>query len=399
MSTSKKTSSSQKPFKRTAYFISGLHPFGFEHFWPILKKGAQQHARLYPRKIDINQTGDWDGNPEVILRAKEKGARDTITTYRYMKWNDLVIERMKEPYIIAFFGMLFIFIKGIFNGEVRKLYKLSRGFGNGMVYVNIPIFIILGVTFFSAIYFYSSLGLLSVLMVGLGLIGAITLTKSFEKFFHIKHYYHLFKIRFDWNAGKEKSLEKRIDKFSNQLAQALLTDDTDELLIIGHSYGTLLAVDALAKALDKIKGKKIKPKKVGLITVGAIHHSIAICKSAHSYRKSLGTVGGDERIYWLEPFSPQDGGNFPKCNPVTDFTDVSPAYGPHQKSIKYKELVTPKTYKKNKHNFWRMHFQYLYEGEIPGDYSFFRMLCSDHPLEKNYGYREKLQKKTSKEKK
>ncbi len=384
-------SGSKEPFKRTVYFISGLHDFGFRYFWPFLKRGARDHSKIYGRKVHVEKTGEYDGSPEVTFKAHELEGPDVETTYRYMKWNDIVEDRMKIWFPFAFFHVLYLFLRIILSGDLYKIYRHYWGFGNGIIFMSLATLFFFGLGAGIAWFAAGLLGAMGWSLYAVMLIAgltSVTIASRFENSLHIQLSYHLIRMRTDWPNGRAKDLEGRIDVFADTIAEALLNDDSDEILIVGHSYGTLVAVDVLAKALERVKGRALAPKNIGLITLGAIHHYIAVQKSAEFYRKSLAIVGGDERVNWFEPFCPQDGMNFPRCNPTVDFTNADPVYGPVQKSLKVKELLSPAHYKKFKRNFWHMHFQYLREGDIPGDYSYFRMICSNQYLQNNYGLRE-----------
>jgi|GEM_PF-6983623 len=369
-----------------------MHPFGFRFFWLILKRHSKKHSKLYGRNITAEITGEWYNSPEVTLKSSMDGQHNVETTYRYLKWNDLVAEQLCSNYFKAIFFSNIYLLKMIISGDLVRLYRYYWGFGNG----------ILAISFFSVFFFYGGIALGVYLMGFLGvhfIIGAViggiigtatcAIISGGKDRLKIKLYYQLAYMRGRYAKGKATEFYGRFDEFEDKLRRAYLEDDCDEVLVIGHSYGSLLVVDLLAKVFNSYGDQPPKAKKWGLVTLGAIHHYLAVLKQAGWYRDALKTVGSQRDFYWFEGFSLQDGLNFPKCNPVRDFTDIESLSGPVQKSVKYKELVTKENYKKYKYNFWQMHFQYLKEGDYAGDYSFFRMICSDQSLENNYGLSEK----------
>ncbi|WND01991.1 hypothetical protein QGN29_10575 [Temperatibacter marinus] len=387
----------EKPYKRIVYFLGGLLPYGPRYYLPFLKRGARQHSKLYDRSISFEKNGEWQGSPETLLRTTEEGCRNVETRYRFLAWDDLVKGRLDRSFIVATLHSYLLFIRLIFSGDIFKIYRYYWGFGNGIMVLAVMQLLIqfggLGVGLLA--FNYSSIDVSPVIAWSLSfLFGffALVFVQWRGDPFRFQMSNELLRMRWDYAHGQFDDVKPRLERFRLNLKESLQQEDCDEFILVGHSYGSLIAVDMMADLLRDVPEEKSKAKKLGLVTLGSIHHFLAVLPSAVKYRKSLEEVGSSNRLYWFEPFIPQDGMNFPKCNPIHDFTSVQPISGPHQKSVKYKELVRRETYAKKKRDFWSMHFQYLKEGDYQGDYSYFRIICSDQPLSENYGLREKSKK-------
>lgn len=386
----------QKPYKRSVFFIGGMLPVGKRFYNTTLKREARRHGELYDRNVSVKESADYKGMRQAEIRStcpKSYGERDCITHYRTMDWGDLQAKWKQENFITILFLTYLEIIKTFLVGDIFRFYAHYWGFGNGILLLAImPIIFIIAVPWLTL----TGLGYLGLpvyldwaltVVIFIGFMWALGAGKKDR--LALRSIFELIRIRRDYANGSRKDLDKRLDEFAALLKQSLLEEDCDELLVVGHSFGCLLGVEVIARAQKGLDVDKIKPKNFSFLTCGSVHHYVAIIKKAQRYRDALAVTGALPYLYWLEPSLPQDGMNFPKRNAVEDFTNIKPVSGPHKKSVKYGELVSKETYKKLYRDFWKMHFQYLKEGEYQGDYSFYRMIASSQPLQENYGLREK----------
>lgn len=380
-----------KAFKRKVFFIGGMIPHGTRYYTPILMKGMARHGKLYDRKIDFEMPEGERAIPEFTMQSSCTGEQDTQTHFKSLDWGDLQRKWKKENFFFAMMKGYFALFKLIFLGDLFRIYRYYWGFGNGIVILAlIPLLLLFG-SFALVSYGLDFLALPPVLhwvatyILACLLITVVTMGKDRTG---LRMAVHLIRIRYDYAAGRRRDLETRLDEFAREVKDAMLNEDCDEMLIVGHSFGALLAVDVLSRILPYIHKDDIKANHIGLLNLGSIHHYVGVIPGAHQFRQALKIVGESDLLYWFEPYIPQDGINFPGRNAVEDFAGISPVSGPHKKSVRYRELVREETYKETKYKFWWMHFQYLREGDYQGDYSFYRMICSDKPLRDNYGLRE-----------
>ena len=377
---SQDTAQRDRPFRRTVFFISGFHDFGFRYFWPILKRESRHHSRLYGRPVTIQETPDG-----AHLTADDFG-RTVAVDYRYMAWNDIAKRRLKQTLLEIYWHMVVRIVSYHLSGRYFRLMRAYWGFTNGVYYMLFSMLAVSIVTFFFADWFLAFIfddrdflrGLFS---VGIAYVAPCLIFERYENYFRIKLMWLIFRMTLEQKNGTCADLFERLDGFEDDIYSELKRGEADEILIIGHSYGSILATELagrLQKRLDNEKASKASP--LSLLTIGDINALFVIAGCSQSFREMLAYAAQSKRLRWVTVFSPQDGLNFPKYNVAKEDLGIKDTTGPVFKSLMLKKVTSPKTYKWLKKSFWRMHFQYLREADYQNDFSFFRSIASARML-------------------
>lgn len=150
----------------------------------------------------------------------------------------------------------------------------------------------------------------------------------------------------------------RLEDFATHAAAAL-AEDVDELLVVGHSIGTHLAVSLVAALL---RGGHVRPggPALGLLTLGQTIPMMSFLPAAGRLRGDLRLLAAERRITWVDVSAPADGACFALCDPVS-VSGVAPAgkRWPLVLSCALSQTLAPATWARLKRRFFRVHFQYL----------------------------------------
>ena len=175
----------------------------------------------------------------------------------------------------------------------------------------------------------------------------------------------------------------RLDGFVAHAAAAL-AEDVDEVLIVGHSIGTHLAVSLLAALLRR---GLIRPggPAVGLLTLGQTIPMMSFLPDALRLRADLRLVATAAGITWVDVSAPADGACFALCDPVA-VSGVAPAgrRWPLVISCAFSQTLAPATWTRLRRRFFRLHFQYLCAFDAiagrPGAYDYFAITAGPQTL-------------------
>ncbi len=142
-------------------------------------------------------------------------------------------------------------------------------------------------------------------------------------------------------------------------AAAALAEDVDEVLVVGHSIGTHLAVSLVAALLRE---GRILPggPALGLLTLGQTIPMMSFLPGATRLRADLRLCAAAGAITWVDVSAPADGACFALCDPVA----VSGVAPPGQRwplvlSCAFSQTLAPATWARLRRRFFRLHFQYL----------------------------------------
>lgn len=155
----------------------------------------------------------------------------------------------------------------------------------------------------------------------------------------------------------------------------------DEVLLVGHSFGVVPAVDVAASLLRRPRhaGKT----RVGLLTLGSTQPMVSAFRSAEAHRAALAEVATSPDIHWVDYESPSDYIAVGSVDPIAsigiDLGDRA-RRGPLLRSVELRRALTPHSYRRILLNLFARHFQYLKAADRPAAYSYFRIVCAAAPL-------------------
>jgi hypothetical protein len=358
--------------KRIVYYIGGFDPRGVRHYHALYKEHSQKQSKINgiettvsSRKKIHNHLHQWE------IDAID-GGLNVHTTYRFLSWDDIIRAQWSSGLLSYYKDFIYCIIAYIFNGLVFSFAKASP---KQMLAAFYPVVYLLGVLF-TALYAGMSLyewwgGWISVIpSVGI----AIVILLLFEKFgnkigvFWLLRIY-AFSVR--WGKGEVYSIEDRIDHFSQEIAKAVRDEDADEILLISHSVGTILAVSVLARALQK---ESDGWERFAMVTLGECIPLVSFQPNAKDYRHELRQVSQQKDLFWIDYTSPIDGA----CFPLHDFMHSSGISTenssiPLYRSTRFHTLYDKITYKKLRRDWYKTHFLYITSTQKSGEYDYYAM--------------------------
>jgi hypothetical protein len=182
------------------------------------------------------------------------------------------------------------------------------------------------------------------------------------------------RARPEWDA--------RIDRFAEHLVSVARTSDADEIVIVGHSSGSFLGTEILARALRLDPGLGRHGPRIVLLTIGGNFPIVGFHAASTEFRGHLRQLAIEPSIDWIDCQSRKDVMNFYPFDPVAGHgIDVGPLRrNPQVVSVRFREIIKPEHYNAFRWKFFRVHFQFVMANERPHAYDFFMIACGPVPL-------------------
>jgi hypothetical protein len=176
--------------------------------------------------------------------------------------------------------------------------------------------------------------------------------------------------------------DERLDRFAKYLCDVARGSDAEEIVLIGHSSGSFLGTEIVARAL------KLDPRlgghgpRVVLLTLGGNYPIVGFHKAASDFRAHLRDLALEPSIDWIECQARKDVMNFFDLDPIASHgIDVGDARcNPTIVPIRFREMILPEHYNRFRWQFFRVHFQFVMANEVPHAYEFFMIVCGPVPL-------------------
>jgi len=194
--------------------------------------------------------------------------------------------------------------------------------------------------------------------------------------------------------GELPALEARLDRFAERMVELSHDHKLDELLIVGHSSGAMLAASMVARAVAREPAlRSAHGPSVALLTLGHCMPLLSCQPEASAFRAELLALRERGALPWVDFTAPADG----CCSALTDPTALhvsaaqaaedlarGAAGGPKLLSPRFNKLFSAARYAAVRRDKYRCHFQYLMATELPGDYDYFLITAGPELLQTRF---------------
>jgi len=390
--------------RRRVFYIPGYDPIHPRRYRELYRKESRDQAAIsgYDIAISPRKGALYGWNVEATINETAVSAEVEV-----LVWSDIVRDSMSNTISATYLQLVRTAWTYIASGTLRRLMWLRKGpviaalYPVGMLIVQMMLAIL-------AIWAVSSvlargIGVMEqwiwpdraatplyypklIASLAAGAVAGVAVLRWFKardgKFFA---YYlmHDYAYSARSKGANTPELEARMAEFTDVIAAAL-TDDVDEVLVVGHSSGAHLAVSCLA---DLIRQNRVPANGpvLSFLSLGQVVPMVSFLPKADRLRADLHYLSQREEVTWVDVTAPGDGCAFALCDPVA-VSGVAPKNqtGPLVISAAFTQTLKPETWAKLRWRFFRLHFQYLCAFDNPGDYDYFQITAGPITLRERY---------------
>src|SRR6202041_3665747 len=169
-------------------------------------------------------------------------------------------------------------------------------------------------------------------------------------------------------------IEQRLDRLATELVAAASNFAADEILVIGHSLGAVLAVDLLDRALklEPALGRNKMP--VTFLSVGSSILKVGLHPMATRFRTTIERVAKSRAIFWGDYQALIDPLNFYKSRPMAEM-GLSTENEATIRGVKLSRVLNHDMYRRIRLNFFRLHCQFVSGNDRRTSYDYFMLIC------------------------
>ena len=394
-------SGSGKVTSRRVFYIPGYDPIHPRRYRELYRSESKAQAEV--------------SGYEIALKPKPKGenygwsVEATIqdaqvhTDVEVLVWSDIVRDSMATSIPATYLQLVRTAWVYIASGALWRLMKLRKGpviaalYPVGMLLLQLGIAMGLGLAMFPIVtgilLGVLGLSLPPLLLTGVcltaGIGSAVMLLRWFKSKdgkFYAYYLMHDYSYSASSRGANPPELEARIALFTDAIAQALISD-VDEVLVVGHSSGAHLGVSIMA---DLIRQGRVPGQGPALsfLTLGQVVPMVSFLSQAHRLRGDLQYLSARDELTWVDVTAPGDGCSFALCDPVS-VSGVAPTgkKWPLVFSAAFTQTLSPERWKELRWRFFRLHFQYLCAFDRPKDYDYFQITAGPLTLAARYADR------------
>ena len=171
-----------------------------------------------------------------------------------------------------------------------------------------------------------------------------------------------------------QSSTPELDRMAEELVAAAREKKADEIVLVGHSLGAVLAVDLLDRALLMWPELGRNGTRLVLLSVGSSILKIGLHRGARRFRASLQRVATARGVFWGEYQSLTDVMNFYRTDPVRSL-GLTAGRPPFVRLVRFRSMLSPAGYRRLRRNFFRVHCQFIRANDCRASYDYFMFVC------------------------
>lgn len=375
---------------RHIVYIQGYDPRGLAQYYRMFRTELRRFARLYgiaattsrPKAITADEIASWT----IETKAADWQTR---TDYDFLRFEDFIQRDLAQPIWRIVLHAVWIYWRLVFRGTAFRFLKASWRF---FTFITWPHLILLAEALCCAAIAYAiewaldALGVPDLFSMVAAAAVFIALLGSLLKYTENRTYvlYLLADTIWTWQFAHRQRPEwdERIDRFAQHLVKVAGTSSAEEIVVVGHSSGSFLGLEILARALELDPALGRHGPRVVLLTIGANFPIVGFHASSHEFRSHLRQLAVEPSIDWIDCQARKDVMNFFQFDPVAAHgIDAGPARrNPTIVPVRFREIILPENYARFRRHFFRVHFQFVMANQIPHAYDFFMIVCGPVPL-------------------
>lgn len=354
------------PTHRQVFFIGGFDPKSPRHYHRLYRDAAKHRPRgadVEPVTVGTRESVSplmdaWDvnwGAGEQCLRSR----------YAVLRWDDLVRQHWPRSQAHILMDHWRVYVGALRQGVFGRIRRASR-----------PVFWLAMLPLLIGVVLAAVSGLVVAGLQAGGLVSAtwgaalapvlwLLLLRLWRRWVDSDWLLRLYSFTVSQAAGRLPALEQRLDAWADEVVQCAEARPESQLLVVGHSTGSILAVSVMSRVLARRPAwGRPGSRPLELLTLGHCTPILAWQDNAAAFRNELARVVAAPGVSWLDVTAPADWAAFGRVGPWLGadrpgLRQVSPQFHRSMSAAAYQNLL------KHRH---LLHMHYLRPQELAGGY-------------------------------
>jgi pimeloyl-ACP methyl ester carboxylesterase len=375
---------------RHIIYIQGYDPRGLAQYYRMFRTELRKFGRLYQLSATMSRPqGASDGEIASWTIETKAGDWQTRTSYDFLRFEDFIQRDLASPIWRTVLKAVWIYWRLVFAGTIARFWRANWRFATFITY---PHFLLLLEAVCAAALAFalekglSALGIPDLLSTAAAVAVFVAILGTVLKYTENQTYllYVLSDTIWTWEFSHRARPEwdQRIDRFAQHLVKVARESNAEEIVIVGHSSGSFLGTEMLARALQLDPALGRHGPRIVLLTIGGNFPIVGFHAASQGFRDHLRVLAVEPSVDWIDCQSRKDVMNFYPFDPIKGHDiDVGEARrNPKIVSVRFRDIIKPEHYNVFRWKFFRVHFQFVMANERPHAYDFFMIVCGPIPL-------------------
>lgn len=369
--------------QRHVIYVGGYEPRGARGYYKLFQRECDRFRRVWPVSLTLHP-GEFDSEDFARWLVEASASNWQVsTTYDFLRLERFIRSDMAEPTMRHIPRSLGWVVDDLLSGAQFRIFRASWRFGVHLLFVQLVLLawlalpVATGLVIADVATKYLGLSTLA------GVIAcAAAALASFLALQPIANRWGAIQISSCWVVlrrfarGRATWIDQVIDVGARRLLAIAQLHDTDELVVVGHSAGGVIASAVMARALELDPDLGGRGPRLVLLTLGSVMPAVALHPAALRMREIVRRLAVEPTIVWIDCQSRKDVMAFLNFDPV-DGVGVhvgTRRCNPLTWRVRFKDMLSPTDYRRLRWKFFRVHFQYIMAGDRPSPYDYILLI-------------------------
>jgi hypothetical protein len=374
--------------RRHVIYVGGYEPRGARGYYKLFQRECDRFQRVWPVSLTI-QPGEFDSEDFAHWMVDVHASNWQVsTTYDFLRLERFIRSDMAEPMMRHIPRSLGWIVGDLASGAQFRIFRASWRFGLHLLFVQSVLLAWLALA--AAIGVMA--GYVAADHLGFSPVGIITsflaALASFLALRPVAERWAAVQIPSCWvtlrrfGRGRATWLDQVIDVGARRLIAVAQINDADELVVVGHSAGGVIASAVMARALEFDPDLGRRGPRLVLLTLGSVMPAVALHPAARRMREIVKCLAVESTLAWIDCQSRKDVMAFLNFDPV-DGVGVhvgAQRCNPLTWRVRFKDMLSPADYRRLRWKFFRVHFQYIMASDRPAPYDYILLIGGPVPI-------------------
>jgi hypothetical protein len=374
--------------RRQIFFVGGYHPLAAEGYYDLLGRSLKRtrgawgcEAKLGTLVLDSDLIAHWDidaAGPNWRVAAR----------YEFLRLDGIVRANMAEPLWRQLPRALAWMADDLVSGTALRVMRAAWRFELHFIYFQVLLLLWLALSLGGG----ALAAVASMRLAGLGVgaaiaIGVVCGLLVFRLLRPLADWLQVVQINNCWPylrelaRGEASAFDSPIEEFAARVVAAARAGDCDEIVVVGHSAGSISACATMARALELDPELGRHGPAIVLLTLGSVMPATALHPAAQRMRAMVRRLALDPHVKWIDCVSRKDVMNFRGFDLVAALgilppaTRANPRENPLTWTVQFKDAVSPEYYRRLRRQLFRLHFQFIVSGDRRSAYDYLMLVA------------------------
>jgi len=368
--------------RRHVYHLAGYDPIDGGAQYRRFRRQLDVFQRTWNVRATLSEAGQSNDQSRAWWTVEARAGNWQVeATHEILIWDDIVRADFERPLPVRLLDAARVYGDFIATGTMFRYIVANPRYAGFFLFPVLSLALFAFGGWFVAYLLTKLLGLEGVVAAVTGVVAGVAAFLGLLRWpgrrWRVQQLLDDWIFAHDYLHGRRPDVDARLDRFAQALVAQSRDSTLDEIVIVGHSLGAMLAIDILVRALALDPDFGRRGVKICLLTVGATIPKFALHPRAQDIRDRIARVVAEPSIAWTEYQSRDDTISFYKFDPVAlrripgDRLDGKPVI----RRVQIHDMVTAETFARCRRNILRLHYRSVMANDRRAPYDYYLLTC------------------------